>query len=132
MTIWDPPLPEDKTAAGNPDTQRLGQIGHTREQREAQALRNGELISHLKDPAAIKTAFRNIDRAVKTDWNDRALRTLYLSYGMLDWTQEGEAYQAPLIYIPMELKKVRGQYRIGRSDDDPIINPPRSPSGYVP
>jgi Protein of unknown function (DUF4011)/REase_MTES_1575/AAA domain/Protein of unknown function (DUF3320) len=84
----------------------------------------GDLTAHR-----INRILDNLGRKSNAEFQDKALRILYLAAGFLDWrdpTRGHEPLSSPLILVPVELRRetARHPYRLFFVDDEEIvINP---------
>lgn len=70
----------------------------------------------------------NLYRSARLGMQEGGANTLYLALGFLKWTRADNtqsAYKAPLILIPVNLKRtsVRAGFRLSIHDDEPRFNP---------
>lgn len=84
----------------------------------------GELLSDKPTVTRIGNALNTIARTARQDLQDAGLQTLYLAFGMLDWSDSDDPVHSPLLYVPVQLDRPspRAPYRITLDDDDPIVN----------
>lgn len=54
---------------------------------------------------------------------EKGINTLYLSFGFIDYTEGKDTYTAPLLLIPIDLRKEKEQYKISLYDEEVILNP---------
>ncbi len=92
------------------------------------ALDNRELLAHVAQDV-LDANLLTIFSAARTGQEEGGANTLYLSIGMLRWTDNKasahSAYLAPLILVPVSLQRqsVRSGFRLLRHDDEAIVNP---------
>lgn len=80
------------------------------------------------NPRRINRTLENLARKSNAEYQDKALRILYIAAGFLDWVDpaRGEALSSPLILVPVELRRqAAGQpYALYFVDDEEVvINP---------
>ncbi len=85
-----------------------------------------ELISSLL-PQDLTTRLVNIFRASRTGFEEGGANTLFLSVGLLYWTDGARAktQAAPILLIPVTLSRssTRSGFVVTRHDDDTVVNP---------
>jgi very-short-patch-repair endonuclease len=64
-----------------------------------------EVVSTERDPAELAKSLAAIGRRAKAEFDDRAIHTLHLVWGLVRWTDPGsiQEWNAPLVLIPVEL-----------------------------
>lgn len=88
----------------------------------------GPLRVLLTTPRLERVA-ESIRREAKSSIDETGNNVLYLTFGCLEWSdQKGKSLLAPLILLPVELRKAtdsRGRriFKLNASDDTPIANP---------
>ena len=80
------------------------------------------------NPKRIARILDNLAKRSNTEFQDKALRILYIAAGFLDWhdAQREKAISSPLVLVPVELRResTRDPYRLFFVDDEEIvINP---------
>lgn len=81
-----------------------------------------------RDPKRIARILDNLAKRSNAEFQDKALRILYLAAGFLDWrdNQRKEPLTSPLVLVPVELQRAstRDPYRLYFVDDEEVvINP---------
>ncbi len=80
------------------------------------------------NPKRVARVLDNLAKRSNTEFQDKALRILYVAAGFLDWRDEknGKAVSSPLVLVPVELRRqsTREPYRLFFVDDEEVvINP---------
>jgi hypothetical protein len=80
------------------------------------------------NPKKLNRILENLARKSNAEYQDKALRVLYIAAGFLDWVDpsRGEALSSPLILVPVELRRMSASepYQLFFVDDEEItINP---------
>ncbi len=88
----------------------------------------GEIVTGLDDPERLEKVLSNLARKSNAEFEDKAIRVLYLAVGFLHWEDVArrEQLRSPLILVPAELRREspRDPYRLYFVDDEEIvINP---------
>lgn len=81
-----------------------------------------------RNPKRIARILDNLAKRASTEFQDKALRILYIAAGFLDWydPQREKAISSPLVLVPVELRRAsaRHPYKLHLLDDEEIvINP---------
>ena len=92
-----------------------------------EALAGNELLAKVPQEA-LDGNLLTIFSAARTGLEEGGANTLYLSIGLLKWTEAEKAestHLAPILLIPVSLQRqsVRSGFRLTRHDDEAIINP---------
>jgi very-short-patch-repair endonuclease len=92
-----------------------------------EAMGQGELLARVSKEA-LDGNLLAIHGAARTSLEEGGANTLYLSIGLLRWTEGAaaeSAHLAPILLIPVTLQRqsVRSGFRLSRHDDEAIINP---------
>lgn len=86
-----------------------------------------ELVSDQRDPTEIERSLVAIGRKAAAEFEDRGTHTLHAIWSLLRWTDPGseEAWTAPLVLIPLELKRksIHDRFEFSPTEDDAIFNP---------
>jgi hypothetical protein len=128
--LFFPPEPASEEHAEEDDTAalvdelvvRAAQAAH-RPPQEDEIVVRGE-----QNPRRINRILENLARKSNAEYQDKALRILYIAAGFLDWVDPAreEALSSPLILVPVELRRMsaREPYQLFFVDDEEItINP---------
>lgn len=84
------------------------------------------LLIRDKSPAEVTAGCRRLDLTAQQVFADRGFWTLYVGLGILEWIDpaDGRSAHAPIVLVPVDLKKMTRQtYRVQRNDDDVVVNP---------
>ncbi len=121
FTYAPPPLPPASQDPGAPKAPTLDEVLVTHPPGAT------ELVSDQRDPAEIERSLVAIGRKATAEFEDRGTHTLHAIWSVLRWTDPGsqEAWAAPLLLIPLELKRksVRDRFEFLPTDDDATFNP---------
>jgi hypothetical protein len=81
------------------------------------------LVSPLAENELGKNLLK-IYRQARADLEDGGINTLFLTLGVLDWTQDQKTYSAPLILLPAVITRptVVEPARLSILDEDPLLN----------
>jgi very-short-patch-repair endonuclease len=87
-----------------------------------------EIVTDRSGPEDLTKTLTQMMRTSQQDWLDRAVRTLYVSFGILEWSEDPagrERVTSPLLYLPVTVarKSPRDPFFLQRSEDDPVLNP---------
>lgn len=85
-----------------------------------------EVVADQRDPNEIERSLTTIGRRARAEFEDRGTHTLHLAWSLLRWTDPGsqEAWVAPVLLVPLELKKdARQRYELIPTEDDATFNP---------
>jgi len=84
-----------------------------------------ELVCTAQAP--IENIIKNLHRRSRTDFEERGVRILHLTFGMLQWKEmeRGDTVRSPLILIPVELKRrsATAPFELNPVEEDAILNP---------
>ena len=80
------------------------------------------------NPRRINRTLENLARKSNAEYQDKALRILYVAAGFLDWVDptRGEALSSPLILVPVELRRQAAGQPYGLhfvDDEEVVVNP---------
>ncbi len=99
-----------------------------------------ELVCRLQGSAAeessqrrpksttLNTVLRSLYRKSRTDYEERGITTLHLTFGMLEWQDRDDANTilSPLVLVPVRLERLDSllsPFRLSLADDDITVNP---------
>ncbi len=89
--------------------------------------RSGELASHVRDPVELVRVLRNLHRRSRTDFDERGVRILYVTFGMLEWRdiERSEPARSPLLLVPAKLvrESVQEPFTLSPVEEEAILNP---------
>lgn len=93
--------------------------------REARAPNSDEIVLREQNPRRINRTLENLARKSNAEYQDKALRFLYIAAGFLDWVDpaRSEALSSPLILVPVELRRdsARDPYKLYFVDDEETV-----------
>ena len=127
----DAPEAADKSESDNTRTALLGDPqGEGSEIREIEipADRHAdELLTDIEDGAKLRSMLRNLYRRSRTDFEERGVRILFLTFGTLEWKEieQSEIIKSPILLVPVELKResVNDPFQLCPVDEEIVINP---------
>ena len=66
-----------------------------------------ELLTDIKDGGKLRSILRNLYRRSRTDFEERGVRILFLTFGILEWREieQSEIIKSPILLVPVELKR---------------------------
>ena len=67
-------------------------------------------------------AVKSLSKDFRTSIVEKGMNCLYISFGFIHYSEEGEDYIAPLLLIPIEITN-EGGWKIRQYEDDVILNP---------
>jgi len=78
-----------------------------------------------EDPGRLYSCLQNLYRRSRTDYEERGVRILHLTFGMLAWKDNTEKILSPLILFPVELSRgsARDPFELSTCEEDPVLNP---------
>ena len=87
-----------------------------------------EIVLTEPNPKRITRVLDTLAKRSNSEFQDKAIRTLYLALGFLDWVdpQRGERLSSPLVLVPVELRRqsTAHPYELFFIDDeDTVVNP---------
>ncbi len=87
--------------------------------------RPDEIVATEKSPKRISRILDNLAKRSNAEFQDKALRTLYLAAGFLRWTDpvREEELTSPLVLVPVELRRdsATHPYKLFFVDDEEIV-----------
>jgi hypothetical protein len=87
----------------NPEPEEFGA-------RAGSADRNSdELLTDIEDGKKLRNILRNLYRRSRTDFEERGVRILFLTFGVLEWkeVEQSEIIKSPILLVPVELTDSR-------------------------
>ena len=92
------------------------------------ARQTDDTLQTTATPEQLDRSLRRIDEQARLALEEQGVNTLFLSLGMLHYTEDGqssEIFRAPLVLVPVALtrKSARTGYVVTATDDDPLVNP---------
>ncbi|MBS7637463.1 DUF4011 domain-containing protein, partial [Candidatus Bathyarchaeota archaeon] len=66
-----------------------------------------QLVPQADDPQLIERILRGLYRRSTSEYRERGVRVLYMTFGMLNWREagSGEAVRSPILLVPIELRR---------------------------
>lgn len=97
-------------------------------ERSLEAAGPDEIVTDRVEGHDLERTLTNLMRTSNRDWLDRAVRTLYVAFGQLVWSEDLDGRQqvrSPLFYLPVVIKRgsAKQPFLLERTDDDPVLNP---------
>ena len=93
------------------------------------ASKSTEITPVWSDPYQLDRILRNLSRRSQSEYTERGVRVLYVTFGQLRWTEKESRQEviSPLLLTPVELTResAREQYqiKIPPIEDEVIVNP---------
>jgi very-short-patch-repair endonuclease len=89
--------------------------------------RADEVVTDIRDGAKLRNVLRNLYRRSRTDFEERGVRILFLTLGMLEWkeVEQTETIKSPILLVPVELRRdsVNDPFELWPVDEEIVINP---------
>ncbi|HET9179660.1 MAG TPA: DUF3320 domain-containing protein [Terriglobia bacterium] len=89
--------------------------------------RNDELVTDVKDGARLRAILRNLYRRSRTDFEERGVRILFITFGTLEWKEieQSEIIKSPILLVPVELRRdsVNDPFELWPADEEIVVNP---------
>ena len=86
-----------------------------------------ELLTDIEDGKKLRNILRNLYRRSRTDFEERGVRILFITFGMLEWkeVEQSEIIKSPILLVPVELKResVNDPFELHPVDEEIVINP---------
>ena len=86
-----------------------------------------EVLTDIEDGAQLRSVLRNLHRRSRTDFEERGVRILFLSFGVLKWSEveQSEVIKSPILLVPVELTRdsVNDPFELCPVDEEIVINP---------
>jgi hypothetical protein len=89
-------------------------------------IRDDELVTTATSAPKLSSRLRTMAQKAASEYTDRGLRVLYLTVGMLEWSDgDGNKLTSPLLLVPVVLDRgtPRDPYRLKEADEDWSENP---------
>jgi hypothetical protein len=121
-----PPEPKDEEPEEDSEAALFVDEAVVRQAQEGPAPKADEIVVKGEDsPHRINRILENLARKSNAEFEDKALRILYVAAGFLDWVDptRGEALSSPLVLVPVQLQRTAaGQpYAMYFVDDEEIV-----------
>jgi Cdc6-like AAA superfamily ATPase len=124
-----PPEPEEESAGEEEDAASfVDSVVVTGAQRIDRSPRPDEIVVTESHPRQINRILENLARKSNAEFQDKALRILYIATGFLDWKDptRDEQLSSPLILVPVELRRESAKHPYALyfvDDEEPVVNP---------
>ncbi len=115
--IWQPP------------SERHGLPNSRSNARAPRRPKRTQLVPAEVEPGQLERILRNLSRRSASEYRERGVRLLHMTFGMLDWTESGtsQPIRSPVVLSPVELtrKTTRDLYRVQVPvvEEEAILNP---------
>ena len=76
-----------------------------------------------KQDKKLSVILRAIYKEYKLSLVERGINSLYITFGMINYTEDGNKYSAPVLLIPVELLHKNNEYKLKEYEDEIIFNP---------
>jgi hypothetical protein len=124
----DPDAHEDRRDAETSETEDLVDEAVLARARTGRRPRADEIEVTEPHPTRINRILENLARKSNAEFQDKALRVLYIAAGFLDWVDptRDERLLSPLVLVPVRLQRqsAAAPYQLFFVDDEePVINP---------
>lgn len=123
-------IPEEDEESDEAVTQSLLPLADLKEQpksKDKRLRKSDEIICRAQETTVLKSVLRNLERRSRSDFEERGLRILHLTFGILKWqeVEQSESVRSPLLLVPVEIKRksVLDPYEILPTDEEILINP---------
>jgi len=111
-----------------PPTEATGRARAVSRRRPSRPKRT-QLVTAETDARQLERTLRNLYRRSASEYRERGVRILYITFGMMNWREAGssETVSSPVVLTPIELvrKTTRDPYRIQvpSVEEEAILNP---------
>ncbi len=89
--------------------------------------RTDELLTDIGEGTQLRSILRNLYRRSRTDFEERGVRILFLTFGVLEWkeVEQSEIVRSPILLVPVELKRdsINDPFELCPADEEIVINP---------
>src|SRR3990172_4860024 len=86
-----------------------------------------ELLADLREGSSLRKILRNLHRRSRSDFEERGVRILYLTFGILNWreVEQSEIVRSPILMVPVELKResINDPFQLCPVDEEIVLNP---------
>jgi len=86
-----------------------------------------ELLTDTDEGTRLRSILRNLYRRSRTDFEERGVRILFLTFGTLKWkeVEQSEIIKSPILLVPVELKRdsVNDPFQLCPVDEEIVLNP---------
>jgi len=123
-----PPEQEEESLDDGDAASFVDSVVVTGAQRINRSPRPDEVVVTERHPKQINRVLENLARKSNAEFQDKALRILYIATGFLDWTDPSrdEELSSPLILVPVELRRDSAKHPYAMffvDDEEPVVNP---------
>lgn len=105
----------------------FGDLGEQPKSKDKRLRKPDEIICKTQEARVLKSVLRNLERRSRSDFEERGVRILHLTFGILKWqeVEQNESVRSPLLLVPVEIKRksVLDPYEIWPTDEEIVINP---------
>jgi len=129
--------PEDSTASKNRLTSTLEPVlNHEPDETLLSAYQpENEVVTKDRNATELKCVSENpvedvlinLYRRAHTEFEERGVRILYVTFGMLDWSEQpqGDHIKSPLLLVPVELRRESASqpFELRLAEDEIVLNP---------
>lgn len=81
-----------------------------------------DLLAYKQDKK-LSIVLRAIYKEYKLSLIERGINSLYITFGMVNYTEDGNKYSAPALLIPVEFIHKNNEYKVKEYEDEVIFNP---------
>lgn len=85
-------------------------------------LKNNDVLCYKKGTQLSKV-FKIIYKEYKQTILEKGINTLYMTFGLVEYTEKNDRYYAPLLLIPLNIDYNSLVYKVREYDDEIIVNP---------
>lgn len=86
-----------------------------------------EVMTDIEEGTQLRKILRNLHRRSRTDFEERGVRILFLTFGILKWkeVEQSEIIKSPVVLVPVELVRdsVNDPFQLCPVDEEIVINP---------
>ncbi len=133
------PLPYVAPTREDSDTPNESRLRLRRAHRHAD-----EVVTDIEEGTQLRSILRNLHRRSRTDFEERGVRILFLTFGILEWKEierrtaiglplssrqhrdaKSEIINSPILLVPVELRRdsVNDPFQLCPVDEEIVINP---------
>jgi len=121
------PDPAQLSLPGNPEPEDSGSLLELEAVPDSAERNSDELLTDIKDGTRLRSILRNLHRRSRTDFEERGVRILFLTFGVLEWkeVEQSEIVKSPILLVPVELRResVNDPFRLCPVDEEIVVNP---------
>lgn len=85
-------------------------------------LKANDILCYKKG-ICLEKVLKTIEKEYKLSLIERGINTLYMTFGLVEYKDKKDIYDAPLLLIPIEMKSDNGKYFIHEAEDEVFLNP---------